>query len=154
MLNVSTYINSDSTEDTARRKLLVKLGCPQLNHAILSLTFTAYSSRSGGATAVRKHYLAMVQSTDDVLGLLHQTLSSNTGREATLKSREIETLLMFLQTDLSNISRSLLKDLPFYQTINGTYTRLSDCSSVYQVPASVPGNDLQVLSRITNSIFL
>ena len=154
VLNVSTYLNSDSTQDKARRELLVKLGCPQFNHTILTRSFTAYSSSSGGATAVRKHYLAMVQSTEDVLGLLHQTLNSDTGREAALNSHEIETLLMFLQTDTSNLSRSLLKDLPFYQTINSTYTRLPHCSSVYQVPASVPSDDLQVLSRVTDSIFL
>jgi hypothetical protein len=153
VLNVSTHLNSDSTRDKTIRALLVKLGCPQLKHTILISSFSTFSS-SGGATAVRKHYLAMVQSTEDVLRLLHQTLNSVMKKEATLANHEIERLLMFLQSDLSGLSCSLLRSLPFYQTINSTYTRLSSGNTVYEVPDGVPGDDLQVLSTVTNCSFL
>ena len=153
VLNVSTYLNSDTPQDKIIRELLVKLGCPQLNHTILVSSFSAFST-SCGATAVRKHYLAMVQSTEDVLRLLHETLNGDKREETTLTNREIERLLVFLQSDLPRLSCSLLRDLPFYQTISTTYTRLSDHNTVYEVPASVPGDDLQVLSTVTNCIFL
>jgi sacsin len=153
VLNVSTYLNSDSTRDKTIRGLLVKLGCPQLKHTILISSFSTFSS-SGGATAVRKHYLAMVQSTDDVLRLLHQTLNSGMKKEATLANDEIERLLMFLQSDLFVLSCTLLRNLPFYQTINSTYTRLSSDNTVYEVPDGVPGDDLQVFSTVTNCTFL
>ena len=153
VLNVSTYLNSDSPQDKYIRALLVKLGCPQLNHTILISSSSRYVS-STGATAVRKHYLAMVQSTEDVLGLLHQTLDGNIKEMTALKNHEIERLLMFLQSDCASLQFSLLRNLPFYQTIGGTYTRLSNCTTVYEVPVSVPEDDLQVLATVTNCIFL
>jgi sacsin len=151
VLNVSTYLNSDRQYDKIIRQLLVKLGCPELNHTIL-ISSSSRSSNPTGATAVRKHYLATVQSTEDVLGLLDQTM--NGGTRVTLEDHEIERLLVFLQSDLSRLSRPLLRNLPFYQTINSTYTRLSNGNTVYDVPASVPGEELQVLSTVTNCIFL
>ena len=151
VLNVSTYLNSDRKYDKIIRQLLVKLGCPQLNHTIL-ISSSSRSSNPTGATAVRKHYLATVQSTEDVLGLLDQTV--NGGTRVTLEDHEIERLLMFLQSDLSKLSHPRLRNLPFYQTINSTYTRLSSGNTVYDVPASVPGEELQVLSTVTNCIFL
>ena len=151
VLNVSTYLNRDSHQDKDMRERLVKLGCPQLKHKILASS-SSRSTRSEGATAVRKHYLAMIQSTEDVLGLLNQTLTDRT--DAVLKDREIEQLLVFLQSDLTRLSRALLRNLPFYKTISKTYTRLSNASTVYEVPASVPGDDLEVLSTVTSSIFL
>ena len=151
VLNVSTYLNSDSHQDKDMRELLVKLGCPQLKHKILVSSSTR-SASSVGATAVRKHYLAMIQSTEDVLGLLDRTLTGRT--DAALEGREIEQILVFLQSDFNRLSRALLRNLPFYQTISGTYTRLSGGNTVYEVPASVPGDDLEVLSTVTSSIFL
>ncbi len=148
VLNVSTCANSDSPQDKTRRELLVKLGCPQLNRTFLDSRF----SNSAGATAVRKHYLAMIQSTEDVLGLLNQAMNGN--RKSTLENHEIDRLLVFLQSDLSRLSCSLLRNLPFYQTISTTYTRLSGCNTVFEMPADVPGDDLQVLSTVTSSIFL
>ena len=153
VLNVSNQFNSDLPQDKTRRQLLVKLGCPQLNHTLLISTFSSFSS-SGGATAVRKHYLAMVQSTADVLGLLDQTLDGDTKKNVTLTSHEIERLLLFLQSDLYNLPRSSLRNLPFYQTNNNFYTRLPLGNTVYEVLASVPRDDLEVLSRVTHSIFL
>jgi sacsin len=153
VLNVSSDLNSDSTQDKTIRALLVRLGCPQLNHTILISSFFRFSS-SGAATAVRNHYLAMVQSTEDVLGLLHQTLNGGMKKEATLANHEIERLLMFLQSDFSRLSCSLLRNLPFYKTISCTYTRLSGNHAVFEVPDDVPGDDLQVLSSVTSSIFL
>ena len=153
VLNVSTYLNSDSFQDTVRRGVLVKLGCPQLNHTIL-ISSSSRSSNPTGATAVCKHYLAMVQSTEDVLGLLHQTLNGDMREETTLTKHEIERLLMFLQSDFSRLSCSLLRNLPFYQTISCTYTRLSGNHAVFEVPDDVPRDDLQVLSSVTRSIFL
>ena len=153
VLNVSTFLNSDSLQDKARRQLLIKLGCPQLNHTILVSSFSAFSS-SGGATAVRKQYLAMVQLTEDVLGLLDQTLNGDTEKDVTLASHEIERILMFLQSDLSKLPRFSLRNLPFYQTNNNIYTRLPHDNTVYEVPACVPEDDLEILSTMTNSIFL
>ena len=153
VLNVSTCLNSDTYPDKIIRGLLVKLGCPQLNHTILIPSFSTFSA-SGGATAVRKHYLAMIQSREDVLGLLHQTVNGVMRRENALTSYEIDQILMFLQSDLSRLQCILLQNLPFYQTISGTYTRLSNCKTVYEVPPSVPGDDLQLLSTVTNSMFL
>ncbi|XP_028392515.1 sacsin-like [Dendronephthya gigantea] len=153
VLNVSTYLNSDSHQDKDIRELVMKIGCPQLNHTILISTFSIFAG-SGGATEVRKHYLAMIQSTKDVLGLLHNNLNHNRREVVTLENHEIERLMMFLQTDLSNLSCPFLRNLPFYQTIDSTYTRLSTFNTVYEVPAGVPGDDLQVLSTVTNSIFL
>ena len=153
VLNVSTDLNNDSLQDKARRELLVKLGCPQLNHTILISSFSRFSS-SGIATAVRKHYLAMVQSTEDVLRLLDQTLNGDTKKDVKLEFHEIERLLMFLQSDLSKLSRSCLQNLPFYQTISNTYTRLRTGNTIYVVPATVPADDLDILSTAVNCIFL
>ena len=149
VLNVSTYLNSDTPQDKIIRGLLEKLGCPQLNHTILISSFSAFST-SGGATAVRKHYLAMVQSTEDVLRLLHGDMRE----ETTLTNQEIERLLVFLESDLSSLSCSLLRDLPFYQTIIGTHTRLSGDLAVLEVQDNVPRDDLQVLSSLSSSMFL
>ena len=153
VLNVSTYLNNDTYQNKIIRGLLVKLGCPQLNHTILISTFSSFSA-SGGATAVRKHYLAMVQSTEDVLGLVHRTVNDVMRQKIALTSNEIEQLLMFLQSDLSRLQVILLQNLPFYQTISGIYTQLSNCNTVYEVPPSVPGDDLQLLSTVTNCTFL
>ena len=153
VLNVSTYLNSDSPQDENIRALLVKLGCPQLNHKIL-ISSSSRTSSPTGATAVRKQYLAMVQSTEDVLGLLHQTLNGDIRELTALTNHEIERLLMFLQSDHSRLQCPFLRNLPFYQTISGTYTRLSDRDTVYEVPAGVPEDDLQVLAKVTNFIFL
>ena len=154
VLNVSTFLNSDSSQDRQLRALLVKLRCPQLNHTLLISSSSRISSPTG-ATAVRKHYLAMVQSTKDVLGLLDQTLNGETRNEATLQNEEIERILTFLQSDLSNLSYSTLRNLPFYQTISGTtYTRLPENYEVFEVPDIVPRDDLQTLSTVTNIIFL
>ena len=153
VLNVSTRLNSDSPQDKVIRGLLVKLGCWQLNHTILISSFYGFSS-SGGATEVRKHYLATVQSTDDVLGLLHQTLNGHTKKDVELNSQEIERLLMFLQSDLSNLSFTILRSLPFYQSISSIYTRLPNDNTVYEVPSCIPGNDLKVLSTVTKCVFL
>jgi sacsin len=153
VLNVSTYLNSDSTQDKIIRGLLVKLGCPQLNHTIL-ISSSSRSSNPTGATAVRKHYLAKVQSTEDVLGLLDQTLNGDTKKDATLENNEIERLLVFLQSDFSRLACPLLRNLPFYETISCTYTRLPDGYAVFEVPDDVPGDDLHVLSYVTSSIFL
>ena len=150
VLNASKYSNSNSSQDEKIHELLVKVGCPQLNHKIL--TFLKFS-RSGGATEIFKHYLAMVQSQEDVLGLLHQNVNSNT-REASLTNYEKEYLLKFLQCGCFNLQRALLKDLPFYQTIDGTCTQLGSIRNVFEVPDDVPKDDLQILSRLTNSIFL
>ena len=153
VLNVSTYpyLNSDSSQDKTRRELLVKLGCPQLQHTIL-MSSSSRSASPKGATAVRKHYLAMIQSTEDVLGLLNQSLTGD--MDAALENREIERLLEFLQSDFTRLSSFHLRNLPFYRTISGTYTRLSGGNTVYEVPISVPGDDLEILSIITRSIFL
>ena len=153
VLNVSTRLNSDSPQDKVIRGLLVKLGCWQLNHTILISSFSRFSS-SGGATEVRKHYLAMVQSTEDVLGLLHQTLIGHMKKDVKLNSQEIERLLMFLQSDLSNLSCSFLRSLPFYQSISNIYTRLPHDNIVYEVPSCIPGNNLEVLSTVTKCVFL
>ena len=151
VLNVSTFLNSDLIPDKARRQLLVKLGCPQLDDSIL---ISSALSSSGGATAVRKQYLAMVQVTKDVLGLLDQTLNGYTKKDVALASDEIERLLMFLQSDFSKLPRSSLRNLPFYQTNNNIYIRLPHGYTVYEVPACVPGDDLELLSTVTGSIFL
>ena len=152
VLNASTYSNSNSPQDKVIRELLVKVGCPQLNHKILTSPSSKFS-RSGGTTEIFEHYLAMVQSTEDVLGLLHQNVNSNT-REASLTYHEIKHLLLFLQCNLSNLRRPLLRDLPFYQTINWDYTSLGSMVNVFEVPEDIPRDDLQTLSRLTNSIFL
>ncbi|XP_028392629.1 sacsin-like [Dendronephthya gigantea] len=149
VLNASTYVNIDSSRDQTVQKLMVKLGCPQLNYTILKSAFSSF----GGASAVLDHYLAKVHSTKDILSLLQEHLAGNT-KEVGLHDLEIERLLMFLQSDYSNLSHSLLRNLPFYQTIDSTYTRLSAFNTVYEVPAGIPGDGLQVLSTVTNSIFL
>ncbi|XP_028392627.1 sacsin-like, partial [Dendronephthya gigantea] len=156
VLNVSTYINSDTLQDKTRRNLLVKLGCPQLNLKIIApLSFKSSESvKPTGATAVCKKYLAMIQSTEDVLGLLHRTLNGVENVETILKVDEIQQLLMFLQSCCSQLSSSLLVELPFYQTISETYSRISKCNGVYEVPDNVPVDDLQVLASVTDSIFL
>ena len=152
VLNVSTHLNKDSTKDEVIRGLLLKLGCPQLNHTIL---MSPSSPSFGGALEVQKQYLAMVQSTGDVLGLLDQTFKNgNTTKDAKLQSHEMERILKFLQNDLYNLSCSSLQNLPFYQTISRSYTRLSGSKTVYEVPANVPGDDLEALSSLTSSIFL
>ena len=151
VLNVSTYLNSDSTQDKDRRELLVKLDCPQLKHTIL-VSSSSRSASPKGATAVRKHYLAMIQSTEDVLGLLSQTLNGDTN--ASLENDEIERLLVFLQSDFAKLSKPFLRNLPFYRTISKTNTRLSNGSTVYEVPANVPGDDLLDLCTKTRCIFL
>ena len=149
VLDVSNHLNSDSPHDKTIRALLVKLGCPQLNHTILR---SPYAPNLGRAAEVRKQYLAMIQSTEDVLGLLNQTLTGRTN--AALESHEIEQILVFLQRDFKKLAHALLRNLPFYKTISGTYTRLSGGNTVYEVPASVPGDDLKVFSTVTSSIFL
>ena len=149
VLDVSNHLNSDSPYDKIIRALLVKLGCPQLNHTILRST---YAPSFGRAAEVRMQYLAMIQSTEDVLGLLNQTLTDRT--DAALEGREIEQILVFLQSDFNRLAHALLQNLPFYKTISGTYTRLSGCNKVYEVPPSVPSDDLKVLSTVTSSIFL
>lgn len=153
VLNVSTRLNSDSPQDKVIHGLLVKLGCWQLNHTILISSFSRFSS-SGGATEVRKHYLAMVQSTEDVLGLLHQTLNGHTKDDVKLNNHEIERLLMFLQSDLSNLTCSFLRSLPFHQSISNIYIQLPNDKIVYEVPSCIPGNDLEVLSTVTKCVFL
>ena len=153
VLNVSTYLNRDSPQDKIIRGLLAKLGCPQLNHKIL-MSSSSRNPSAAGATAVRKHHLAMIQSTLDVLGLLVQIMQSDTSKQATLEDHEIERVLIFLQSDLSRLPCSLLRNLPFYQTISHNYIRLASCITVYEIPTAVPDEDLQDLSKITNSIFL
>ena len=153
VLNVSTYTLSVSSQDEKRQQLLIKIGCPQLNYDLLKPSFYKLSS-SVGAGAVCQHYLAMVQSTEDVLRLLDQTMNGDTEKEATLDDREIEELLMFLQGDLSKLSFDLLRNLPCYQTIIGTHTRISPSNAVYEVSASIPGDDLELLSTLTSSTFL
>ena len=153
VLNVSNLFNSDSPQDKVIRALLVKLGCPQLNHTILISPLSRFSS-SSGTMEVRKHYLAMVQSTEDVLTLLDQTLNGDKEKDVKLENQEIERLLMFLQSNLSNLSHSFLRKLPFYQTICNVYTRLPTSSTIYEVLPAIPGDDLEVLSTATNSTFL
>ncbi len=153
VLNVSTYLNSDSPQDKIRRELLVKLGCPQLKHTLLNSS-SSRTPNPTGATAVRGHYLAMVQSTKDVLGLLYQTLDGDTERDGTLAEKEIEQLLVFLQSDFHGLSCSSLRNLPFYQTIIGTHTRLSGYLAVFEVQDNVPRDDLQVLASLSSSMFL
>ena len=153
VLNVSTYLNSDSPQDRNRRVLLVKLGCPQLNYKIL-ISSSSRTSSPTGATAVRKQYLAMVQSTEDVLGLLHERVNGVMREEIGLTNGEIEQLLVFLQSDLEGLSCSHLRNLPFYRSIIWTYTRLSVHQAAFEVQDGVPKDDLQVLSSVTNSIFL
>ena len=91
----------------------------------------------------------------DVLGLLDQTFKNgDTTRDAKLLSHEMERILMLLQNDLYNLSCSSLRNLLFYQTISRSYTRLSGGEIVYEVPASVPGDDLEALSTLTSFKFL
>ena len=150
VLDVNSFFKSDSPQDETRRKLLDKLGCPHLDHTFLDSSFSGFS----GATAVRKQYLATIQSTKDVLHLLDKAVNGGAKKEAKLENFEIEQLFMFLQSDLCGLSRSLLCSLPFYETISHTYTRLSACNKVYEVPVNVPDDDLEVLSEETRIVFL
>ena len=79
----------------------------------------------------------------DVPGLLDQTFKNgDTTKDAKLLSHEMERILKFLQNDLYNLSCSSLRNLPFYQTISRSYTRLSGGKTVYEVPSSVPGSEI------------
>ena len=153
VLDASNHLNSDSPQDKLIRALLVKLGCPQLNEAILTSPLSRFPT-SSGSIEVRRHYLAFVQSTKDVLTLLDKTLSCDQKSDVKLQNQEIERLLMFLQSDLSNLSQSLLRRLPFYQTILNAHTRLPDDTTVYEVPSTIPRDDLEFLFTTKNSIFL
>lgn len=154
VLNVSSFLNDDSFVDGNRRRLLVKLGCSELQK--IRITSRSYSFvNSTGSEAVLKHYLALVQSAKDVLGLLNFALNKNGSQgETNLSDQEIENLLMFLQSDVSSLPGSLLLKLPFYQTISRKYTRLSTSSTIYEVPDDLPLQDLQVLADIANCVVL
>ena len=155
VLNVSSFLNNDSIVDGNRRRLLAKLGCSELQKIHITSRSSSSFVNSTGSEAVLKHYLALVQSAKDVLGLLDFALNKNGSQaETNLSDQEIEILLMFLQSDVSSLPESLLLKLPFYQTIGGKYTRLSSCRTVYEVPNNLPLQDIQVLADIENCVFL
>lgn len=153
VLNASSLVNSDSSVDSNRRDLLSKLNCPQLQDSLMPHR-DDFRNSTGSAT-VLKHYLALIQSPKDILGLLDHTFSKNNGQEQTkLNDGEIQELLMFLQSDISSLSTVLLKKLPFYKTTKGKHTHLPTTRTVYEIPYGVPQNDFDILSEVANCVFL
>ncbi|XP_046843292.1 sacsin-like [Xenia sp. Carnegie-2017] len=149
VLNVNSELSHDSFSDSVIRSILVKLGCPQLDKSIIDSVFTTREKR---IVAVCRHYLALVQSTKDVLGLLSTYV--NKSNKIPLRHDEIERLLVFFQTGLHTLHTSTLRNLPFYQTIHGAYTCLSGNHTVFEIPEDFPKDDLDVLSQVAHIITL
>ena len=109
--------------------------------------------------AVTDPYVAHPHSVADVLVVLNYMRNAKVLDVSVLSDKEIQEILLFFQDEYENLEPKdmydkLLKDMPFYKTIDGTHVSLSAFSSYAMVPKGVPLIGITRLQSHTECLFL
>ena len=157
---------------------LKKLNCPTLDTSItlsgpephsstiiwsiissLRYVFSQADPKKGPFVAVTRSYVSHPHIVQDVLDVFDFMIKQLTLDSGALSDDEITGILQFIQSGYKNIEtkeryNEILKQLPFYKSINGKHYKLSDFSEYAVVPANVPSEEIDILQERTNCLFI
>ena len=95
----------------------------------------------------------------DVLDVFDFMIKQDSLNSGPLLDDEFTGILQFIQDGYDNLDEKekyieILKQLPFYKSINGKHYRLSDFSEYAVVPANVPAEEIDKLQEYTHCLFI
>ena len=168
-------------EGNAAKKVLEslkKLNCPCLDTSItlpeqesggqtligtfVSSVFSAFSQptlKKEPLVAVTESYVAHPHNVSDILNVFDFILTTESLDAADLSHDDITGILQFIQDGYENLYpkanyNAILKQLPFYKSINGKHYKLSEFSEYAVIPADVPHEEIDKLQEQTRCLFL
>ena len=157
---------------------LKKLNCPTLDTSItlsgpephsstilgsiissLRYVFSQADPKKGPFVAVTRPYVSHPHIVPDVLDVFDFMVKQLSLDSGALSDDEITGILEFIQSGYKNLEtkekyNEILKQLPFYKSINGKHYKLSDFSEYAVVPANVPSEEIDILQERTNCLFI
>jgi len=139
-------------------EVLRKLGVPELNYAALS-SFSSGTSLHLSSTAVgiARRMVSSLKAPASLLTSLEQKIAMDRQSPGRLDPEDCRVILEYFNRSVSCLQvddRSKLKKLPFYQATHGGFIRLDQDCKVCVLPTGIPRNEIDVLERIANVIFL
>ena len=173
-----TIVGNESNAALNVSKSLEKLNCPCLDTHItlpkkesrqsaigsfistLSSAFTQQPTfKEEPAIAVTKPYVAHPYSVPDVLDVFDFMLRTDSINASALSDSDIMEILQFIQDGYEKLDakekyNKILKQLPFYKSINGKHYKLSDFFNYAVIPAGVPAEEIDELQERTHCLFL
>ena len=157
---------------------LKKLNCPALDTSItlsepephnrsifgsfvssVSAVFSQEDPKKEQFVAVTKSYVSRPHVVPDVLDVFDFMVKQGSLDGGALSGDEITGILQFIQDGYENVEakekyHAILKQLPFYKSINGKHYKLSGFSEYAVVPANVPPDEIDKLQDSTDCLFI
>ena len=157
---------------------LNKLNCPTLDTSItlpepephsrciigsfvwsMSSMFSQADSKKEPFVAVTKSYVSHPHVVPDVLDVFDFMVKQGSLDGGALSGDEITGILQFIQDGYANVEakekyHAILKQLPFYKSINGKHYKLSGFSEYAVIPANVPPEEIDKLQERTDCLFI
>ena len=157
---------------------LKKLNCPTLDTSITLLepephswtiigsivssvisVFSQADNKKGPFEAVTGSYVSHPHIVQDVLDIFDFMVKQGNLAGDILSDDEITGILQFIQDGYEYLEtkqkyNEILKQLPFYKSINGKHYKLSYFSEYAVVPANVPPEEIDKLQEYTDCLFI
>ena len=121
--------------------------------------FTRSTAKKEPRVTVTESYVACAYNVADVLDVLDFMIETRSLNASDLQEVDFATILTFIQDGYEKIAakpktNEILKQLPFYKSINGKHYKLSDFSEYAVIPADVPTGEIEKLQEHTGCLFL
>ena len=109
--------------------------------------------------SITKSYVSHPYVVPDVLDVFDFMIKQGSLDGGLLSDAEITGILKFIQDGYEKLEgkekyNEILKQVPFYKSINGKHYRLSDFMEYAVVPANVPNEEIDKLQEYTNCLFI
>ncbi|XP_028408299.1 LOW QUALITY PROTEIN: sacsin-like [Dendronephthya gigantea] len=174
----ATRRSTDSAQGKRIRDILEKLDCPRLNTDITvkkpkvqtSVTSASQVGRflpqfgtvlevppADDNSHVTDSHVAQPHNVPDVLQVLDFVRRTGCLDTSGLSTEELSAVLSFVQDDIDNLTTehaTILKHLPIYIGIDGTYFSLTDYLHSAVIPHGVPTSEMAKLQTRTGCLFL
>ncbi|XP_032241647.1 sacsin isoform X1 [Nematostella vectensis] len=153
-VNMGKTVFDFTSRDFSEDKLVVvlrKLGCPEVDFSMLP------GLKVDNLSQVLSSYLAKAHSRIDVISVLEHLMKDNE-LTVSLNENEILVLFKFLQEDVTTVysHKSLLRSMPFFQTLHGKFVSLLNYSSahVLELPECIPLKDIELRVEMEGCVLL
>ncbi len=169
-----TLVGNESNAALKVRESLKKLNCPCLDTSItlpgkkssqpsirnfVSSIASAFIQPAPKEEPVTKSYVAHPHNVSDILNVFDFMLKTESLNADALSKDDITKILHFVQDGYEHLEakgkfNKILKQLPFYKSINGEHYKLSEFSEYAVIPAGVPPEEIDELQEHTRCLFL
>ena len=127
--------------------------------SVASIMFSQEDKKKEPFVTITNSYVSRPHVVPDVLDVFDFMVKHGSLDGGALSEDDITGILQFIQDGYKNLEtkekyNEILKQLPFYKSINGEHYKLSAFSEYAVVPANVPAEEINKLQERTDCLFI